>query len=198
MYHIPEDKRAIRSADLLSEALLDCLADKDFDQVSVSELNKRSFVSRSTFYRLFDTTVDVLHYLCDKMFESVVGKLSRMHFSDPEEMMIAFNREIMSRGAIIDAVVNSHRMDILYNTHVKYADAFLPCFTPYREGLTDKEKECVLSILTASLCSYIGLWAENGKRESPEELTGIVMKSFMLIAQVTSPPKQFPGHEKKS
>ena len=144
-------------------------------------------VSRSTFYRLFDTTVDVLQYLCDKMFEDIVRYLNGTSYSEPKEMMTAFNRELMAREAIVDAVVSSHRMDLLMNTHVKYSEAFPPYFTAYHKGLTQRERECVLSILTASLCAYLGLWAESGKRETPEELTDLVMKSFQMIARITAP-----------
>ncbi len=186
MYHIPNDKRAKKSAGLLSEALLDCLKTKDFDNISISDLNKKSFVSRSTFYRLFDTTVDLLRYMCDTMFDDIIRTINRTQFSDTREMMEFFNREIMTKDILLDALVKSGHIDILYNTHSKYAPALLPYFTAGNETITEKEGACALRILTASLFAYIGFWAENGRQENAEELSALVNKSFQIIASATA------------
>ncbi len=186
MYHIPDDKRAKKSAVLLSEALLECLKSKDFDKISVSDLNKKSFVSRSTFYRLFDTTLDLLRYMCDTMFEEIIREIRQREFSGPTEMMGFFNREIMSKDALLDALVGSGRIDILYSTHSRHASELFPFFTAYDDTMTEKEDAYILRILSASLCAYIGYWAETGRKESPEELSGLVRKSFHVIASATT------------
>ncbi len=185
MYHIPNDKRAKRSAELLSQALLVCLESKEFHNISISDLNKVSYVSRSTFYRLFDNTVDILLYMSDRMFEETIAQINAGLYADSRELMIAFNRSIMSRGSVLNAIAKSHRVDILYNTQLKYADTFLPYFTAYKDGLSEKEKRCIIAILTSALCSYISLWSVSEKQESPEELTDLVMKSFRVIAETS-------------
>lgn len=185
MYHIPEDKRAKKSAMLLAEAMLDYLENKEFTKISVSDLNKKSYVSRSTFYRLFDNTYDVLSYLCDNMYEEIFANLNSKVYSSVTELMTAFNREIMSRSRILDALARNNMTDILNSTHVKHYEFFIPYFKEFRKGFSDKELSCVFSILSGSLCSYIAWWVKNGKKETPEELTAIVGKCFFAIASVT-------------
>lgn len=60
MYHISKDIRAQKSADYICEALMKCVKHKDFAEITVSDLNKKYGISRTTFYRLFDNTLDVL------------------------------------------------------------------------------------------------------------------------------------------
>ncbi len=161
---------------------MDCLRTKPFDDISISDLNKKSFVSRSTFYRLFDTTVDLLMYTCEKMFEDIIQGINEKEFDNPMDLMEFFNKEIMSRDALLDSLVKNHRLDILYNTHTKFADSLLPHFKEYDKQLTKKEESCILHILAASACAYIGFWVENGRKETPKELSALVKKSFDIIA----------------
>lgn len=185
MYHIPDDKRAKHSADLLAEAMTECLKHKDFDKVSISDLNKICFVSRSTFYRLFDNTSDILKYMCDTMFETVLEHIGQTRFDNPVDMMATLNREIMSKSTVITALERSGRTDILYNTQIKYSPLFIRYFNTLDSELSPVELDCIIRILTSSLFAYIGLWVEKGRHETPEELTAMVMKSFRIIAQIT-------------
>ena len=67
MIHVKEDKRAKRSAELLLDGLVICMNQKDFTEISVSDLQKASGVSRATFYRLFDNVQDVLAFKCEEL-----------------------------------------------------------------------------------------------------------------------------------
>ncbi len=185
MYHIPEDKRAKKSAMLLADAILECLNHKEFTKISVSDLNKKSYVSRSTFYRLFDNTYDVLSFLCDNMYEEIFSKLNDMSFASVTDLMTAFNREIMSRNSLLDALAKNNMTDVLHSTHIKYFNFFTPYFKDLNMHFSKRESTCALSILSGALCSYIAWWIKNGKKETPEELTAIVSKCFYTISKVT-------------
>ena len=69
MYHIKNDKRCLRSAALIADALERLLDQKIFADISVSDLQRESGVGRSTFYRLFDNIDDVVTYLVDEKFK---------------------------------------------------------------------------------------------------------------------------------
>ena len=65
MYHIKEDKRAQASVELICDGLKRCLKEKSFESVTISDIQRVSGVSRSTFYRNFDRIEDVLALMCD-------------------------------------------------------------------------------------------------------------------------------------
>ena len=66
MYHIVQDKRAIRSAEKVIQSLEETLINTSISDISVSRLCTQCRISRATFYRLFDNLTDVLAYRCLK------------------------------------------------------------------------------------------------------------------------------------
>lgn len=78
MYHIKEDRRMKQSAGKLLESMFVLLRSKGFGYVSVSDLRKHSGVSRSTFYRLFDTPVDIIAWGCDQYASTLKEEYARL------------------------------------------------------------------------------------------------------------------------
>ena len=76
MYHISDDIRAQKSAGHICEALIDYADRVPFEEITVAGLQKHYLISRTTFYRLFDNTVDVLEYMVDKMAREILLNLS--------------------------------------------------------------------------------------------------------------------------
>ena len=64
MYHVSNDLRAKNSAELICRGLEKCLKEKPLNKIKISDIYSKSFVSRSTFYRLFDSIVQIPH--CSK------------------------------------------------------------------------------------------------------------------------------------
>ncbi len=46
MYHISHDKRAQKSAELIWQGMEQCLQEKPFDKLRISDINQKSYVSR--------------------------------------------------------------------------------------------------------------------------------------------------------
>lgn len=80
MYHISNDKRAKKSAELIYQGLLACLEHKSFDQITVTDLQKASGVARTTFYRAFDNISDVLYWKCNLCFQEVLEGFTEEQF----------------------------------------------------------------------------------------------------------------------
>lgn len=73
MYHIKHDKRAESSVELICTAVLELLETKPLGEITISDVQRRSTVSRSTFYRNFDSLEDVLALLCDRGFDEIAA-----------------------------------------------------------------------------------------------------------------------------
>ena len=71
MYHISTDKRAQKSAALIWQGMEQYLQEKPFHKLRISDINQKSYVSRATFYRLFDSLQDVLVYQCDRIYSQL-------------------------------------------------------------------------------------------------------------------------------
>ena len=74
MYHIKNDKRARASTELICAGLLACMKEKPFARITITDVQRASTVSRSTFYRNFDCLEDVLALLCTGKPNKVIAR----------------------------------------------------------------------------------------------------------------------------
>ena len=106
MYHIKQDKRAEASVELICEAVMELLREKSFDEITISDVQRRSTVSRSTFYRNFDNLEDVLELLCDRGFDKITA-------GDGAPVYIRVFHYWFNNPVVLKALVNTGRTDIL-------------------------------------------------------------------------------------
>ena len=107
MYHIKEDKRAKASVELICDGLKRCLKEKSFESVTISDIQRVSGVSRSTFYRNFDRIENVLALMCDRVFEEAF-------LSDYANISEAVFRTWFRHQELIETIVGIDRGDMLY------------------------------------------------------------------------------------
>lgn len=180
MYHISNDKRAKKSADLIADGLLACLKEKEFEQVSISDISKKCYVSRATFYRLFDNTMDVVRYLCDKMFEDLIVAFMKEELKTADEMTTFFLDGVMKHDLLVEILTKGNRVDILYDTHMKYI-AYFYKFNLGKLPLSPEEEKYVAGMLSSMLCSFITTWCREGKKESAEQLHQRIQKCVKVL-----------------
>lgn len=70
-----ENPIAIRSKNMLAEALLALMQEKKFQNISIAELTKKADLSRRTFYRLFSTKEEILLYHISQIWEKASKNL---------------------------------------------------------------------------------------------------------------------------
>lgn len=171
MYHIKEDKRAKASVELICGGLKRCLKEKSFESVTISDIQRVSGVSRSTFYRNFDRMEDVLALMCDRVFEEAFA-------SDYSNISEAVFRTWFRHADMIEAVVGIDRGDMLYASLHR-------CTSRMRSGLPESGDAALLdylaSIIASSMMGIMITWVERGKKESEEELKGVILQSFKAM-----------------
>ena len=106
MYHIKHDKRAESSVELICTAVLELLETKPLGEITVSDVQRRSTVSRSTFYRNFDSLEDVLALLCDRGFDEIAA-------GSGAPVYIRVFHYWFNNAAVLEALVRTGRADIL-------------------------------------------------------------------------------------
>ena len=170
MYHIKEDKRAKASVELICDGLKRCLKEKSFESVTISDIQRVSGVSRSTFYRNFDRIEDVLALMCDRVFEEAF-------LSDYANISEAVFRTWFRHQELIETIVGIDRGDMLYASLRR-------CTSRMRSGLPESGDAALLDYLASIIASSMSImitWVERGKNESEEELKGMILQSFKAM-----------------
>lgn len=190
MYHIKNDQRSIRSAELLYEGLASLMREKAFDSISVTDLVEAAQVGRATFYRHFDHIEDVLRLRCDQVFDGLTAYLLEYRQQHAHESRLLFLKPLLRyfyrQSDIIELLMMANRLDIV-------AAAFRRIFEPYRAqsaarfGLDAVYVDYGLAIRIGTVTSILIRWIETGKQQAPDELAdklGTMIQSMWMNDQL--------------
>ena len=159
------------------------MQEKALATVRVSDINEKSFVSRATFYRLFDSVQDVLVYECDCIFTELTLELSKGSFSSSKELFLFFIRQWLRQKALLKALVENNLTNILYDTHMKNRE-LLKTIYAHESKMDEQDADYLVSVLTGIIPSVINVWYMHGQRESADEIFQRVCSCISTIDKV--------------
>lgn len=170
MYRIKNDKRTQRSARLLETGLLTCLRTHNFNDIGICDICNACGVSRTTFYRLFDTPTDVLSYACDSLAEESVQIYDKSPVMKRKDLFIEFFQLLMDHCDLLEAIVKCDRREVLEN-------AFLRFYYMRSDSRGKSGKHVEDAYFAAISCSVITAmlfrWEKGGKKETAEDVYNI-------------------------
>lgn len=88
-----------------------------------ADIQRISSVGRATFYRNFDTMVDVLYWKCDLEYKKVMESYTNMisHDNNEYEFLTFFFNYWMEHYEILDILIRIGRYDIISQCHYNNA-----------------------------------------------------------------------------
>ena len=174
MYHIKNDKRCIRSAALIADALESLLDRKSFMDITVSDLQRESGVGRSTFYRLFDNIDDVVTYLVDESFRDILADYNNQTWKDFTKTILA---GIIGQSGKLLNIVAEGRTDLI----VRPIRQNLQSIYRHDDPTKRREAHYRCAVFAGACISILLSWSENGKVETVDELAGI-LDGFLSVS----------------
>lgn len=181
MHHVPTDKRARKSAELIYDALLTCLEEKSFDQITVSDLQRASGVARSTFYRAFDNASDVLSWKCEASFNEALSSFKPLDFTNEAVVAQRFFAYWVAHSEILELLTRIDRTDIVFASHLRSAELLQERFGKLPR-LTEVQGKYFIAIRTGMLMSVLNVWMQGGRKESPQELVAMLRSQLAMLA----------------
>lgn len=162
---------ALTSQKLLLDALNELLSEKEFNDISVSELCSRSGVSRQTFYSLFGTKENILLY----QLELINDTKPNSEDDSPIGLMETcerFGRYVASNYVQLTMLIENNLTEVLYTMIYQ---SMYSC----RRGfvmLDQKTQEYAAQYMAAGLCSLTQKYIKEHKEPDQTELTGLAYK----------------------
>ena len=182
MYHISEDKRAQKSAELIWQGMEQCLREKPLNKLRISDINQKSYVSRATFYRLFDSLQDVLIYECDQIYSQLAEAVKQKAVHSRQEFFLLLIEKWMAQEVLIETLAENNLTGILYETHMKNRD-FMKIIFLKDTALSEQETDYMVSLLANIIPAAMNTWYRHGKRENPMEVYRAVGRSLGIIGK---------------
>ena len=152
---------------------------KDFTEISISDLQKASGVSRATFYRLFDNVQDVLDYKCRAMAAELPVRFRAEGTEQGESFLLFTLRYWMEQHRFLDAVFASGRADILQNAPTENDSLVQELLSG--SGLDADAMDYIAPASMGILSGVLLTWVRHGKKETPEQIVDM-FRSFLQNA----------------
>ena len=191
MYHLTSNKKTHQSAELIYQALSRLIRTKTLDSISIKDLVEEAGIGRATFYRLFDSLEDVLHYKCDAAFIDLKHYIQT--FRKSEQLTGPINSTSLLKpllrywyldSFVIEVIIKANRLDILLTNVEKM---FSMMFTQLNlQNDTDFQEEYFISIRTGILFNILITWIKNKKDIPPDTLADILLKQFKSVSNLES------------
>ncbi len=180
MYRINDNKRVQRSACLIKDAMLSCLAHKSFHEITVSDIQRLSGVSRATFYRIFDNTSDVLAFHCHLLVEDILEQATSLSLHSYKEFLLFLFEALLDNHLFLETVFRSDCEELLLNALLsnsmhRHAQETYP-------QADEKEMDYLISGICGFLIGILRTWIKHGRQETPEELFEIINKMSDTIS----------------
>ena len=191
MYHIKSDKRAQVSAQLIGNAMMELLKVKNFDDISVSDIQRQSTVGRATFYRLFDNTVDVLSWLCNQIFDTMANR-NASPTENMVESMTSFIGAWMEHEVLLQAIIRSGHIEVLYEMLYRRMKEAGDLLFPDLQ-LENGKADYLVSIASTAMIGGLSAWLKHGKTESAEQVFENIREVIGVFHRLTE--KQAPGED---
>ena len=156
-----------KSIERISNAMLEILKEKEFDNISITEICSKAEVARKTFYRNFNNKEDVIKTSIDlKLSEfTSTGVLDKMVTLDISESYIQFWSD---RKDFLKLLFERNLFGIL---NYKY-DIYMQDLRRLMKGEEEEtpEIEYFLKFISGGFWNVLQTWVRKDFKETPKEL----------------------------
>lgn len=182
MYHIASDIRAKKSADLIIQGLEECLKEKPLDKIKVIDIYNKTYVSRATFYRLFDNIYDVLSYQCDCLRDETIKSLENKSFKNKKEFAIHCLKLWLQHETLIKAIFENRLYALVYDAQMRHKEDLYKLYSV--ESIDDEQLNYIVSFIVSILfCSY-NIYSKQKEKKTIEEIVDHTDKMIATIVDM--------------
>ncbi len=188
MYHIKNDKRCQKSAQLISEAVMRMVKTKPLDEITVTEIQELSTVGRSTFYRNFDAVADVLVMKSDEECAGMAlayldaAKINSEAGNAQIDLIRLFFEYWDKHDEIIGTLIKINRMDILNTSMMAAYEGIAHVAFPNIDSNSEDYRYFITMKLGIGI-GFLAKWITEGKTKTTEDIMQILQRSFLTATK---------------
>lgn len=166
------DKRVFKTKKLLSQALFELLLEKELDQITISELTDKAFISRGAFYYHYENIYSLYRDLVESFYKSFEDLMK----SDPTvswEMSLSQLLSFIQENAHIVRVLSlSHGKHELRSELLTFFEDRLTEITLYEMGTNylQEDWKYMIRYHSSGVVSIFLLWIESNFSLSKEHI----------------------------
>jgi len=178
MYKICKTEQSSARQKYLEQGLLQAMCNRQYDEISISELCERIGIPRKSFYRYFSSKDGALLALLDHTLMEFIQSGTRLaRRGDAREDLERFFVFWYERRDLLDALERSRLSGMLVERATAYAlqERMMPRYLLQRP---ETVQSLALTFAVCGLLSMVIQWHHQGYRENPETMAQVA--SMML------------------
>lgn len=163
---------AIKSQHMLLDALNELLKEKDYKDISISEICDRSTISRQTFYKLFGSKDNLLLFKLDNT------PYADQHSDEDEENLTLmdtcqrFSTYVIENYKQFQMLLENDLMEVLYT---QIYTSMYSCRQSFAD-LDDNKREYAAQFIAAGMCRLTRKYIQDHEKPNHKELADITYK----------------------
>ena len=170
-----ENQRVTVTKKMLKDSLISLLAERSIYKISVRELCDRAGVNRTTFYKYYDNQFALLTAIEEDVISLVREALSGGS-GDYLSSLTALCRYLDDNIVMVRLLLNNN-IDDRFPEKIFGRPQGREAFENVigRRAVTEAQKAYLFSFMTYGGYQMVRMWANKEKRESPEELSRLIV-----------------------
>ncbi len=169
----PLNRNSIRSVNLITNTLLKMMENKNFNDISISEITKEAGLVRNTFYSHFSRKEDVIIYHIYKLFEQELIDLNLDYSSKNIDFVEIYFNFWGNHLFILDLLKKNNLLELLNLLEFFLDDFNISTYINQLCPISEQSKKYSTSVYMNVLSSIIIKWVNTGKEETPKTLSKI-------------------------
>lgn len=178
MYTVSSNPTSIRSKKDISDAFIALLGSHKYEDITISLICKKAFITRQTYYRNFDEKSDILRYILDNIGNDFISHydISEIHIS---EMINEYFEYLLNYKDILKSI-QKNELEYILKDNIR--NMFSPFdLSGYEVYNNNSNTEFIFDFVISTLVSVLSLWTKHDFRESTKEISGITLLFFQGI-----------------
>jgi len=179
MFNRSKNPRVWRSLDKTAAALFTLLREKDYGEITISEVCAKAGLTRKTFYRDFDSLDDVVDFAVYSRVKEYLAHPTSGSFRDSIYRFFAFcaqKKEVLSlleRQGIYPLFAKSVATYLTESSSLKAL--------AISAGFDNENRVYFWKSFVQEECAFVEVWIQRGFRETPEELVHLNVQLFSVF-----------------
>ena len=164
---------------MISNALIALLSEKEIGFITITELCDKAQVSRRTFYRHFNNKNEVVDYYVTKIMANLALELRAASVQDKRSFILVFFNFWKPYTQLFLILNNNGLGEIIFTSYIKCVTTLTFCDTS-SQGMYNNASQNFhynMAYILGGLWSLLTFWIMNGSKKTPEELSDIVCAS---------------------
>ena len=175
-----QNPSAVQSKEWIMNALIVLMQEKDYHDITITEIAEKADVVRRTFYRNFESKEDVLESYLNVLFQKFSDKLFEYaELSCDISLRILFQL-CKENSSIFNALEHSNMLGLMlekWNIILPVLhNIFFDRIKQFPETKSEKSLEYLLAFNVGGIFNLVLKWIKEDMALSPDELADIVLE----------------------